>query len=956
MNQNLQLIIYATVDAVNKQYEIDMFDNEAVPVNKSITDVNNFAQRKSPFTKTFRLPGTANNNAIFGYIFDLASNVFGDDLNENFAPDFNPSLKANVILYKNTIMQIAGYMQLTNVYLDDEQRIEYEVDITGRTANLFQDIANLKLNQLDLSAYDHDYTAANIIASWDAPVGEGYVYPLIDYGLSSDEKEYFVEDMFPAVYVKTLVDKIFSQAGYRYESAFFESERFKRLIVPYSGKQNRLTQAQIDDRTFEARESASTGYTTLLNSIDGSTTNRVPFTTLIDDSFPAGYNTSNSSFTIPFGYSGRYTFVSGFEFSVKNMEAVDKTLRHVKFSMRCLRDGREIILTEQSISIRSTPFGLNAEYNTNVVLTTPEMYFAAGDIIYVTAYWPGNNPSGVEIRFIVNTIPMDFYCEAAAMITDGGFMELSSTLADDVNQSDFLVWLIQMFNIYIEVDSLDDRKLIMEPRDDFYTDDVIDLTASVDVSNTTRIEPLGALQYKTYNYSYTEDKDLANTQHQNKFKDTYGNRRFEIINDFVKEEFEMQVGFAPTPLRDARTKNNRIISKIWFLDAAGQRTDSVAKIRILYYAGMVDPPANLDQWHLTSRFTGVSRGSYNYPYAGHLNHTETPNFDLSFGVPLEVQYAAFRYTDANLFNLYHRKGILEISDRNSRIVEYSLKLNEVQLRNMSFRPFYLIDQHYYRLYEINYDANSDVPAVVRFLKLNAGPQQDLHFGVSINGGTGEFGSAYELFPTWHKLSDRNATIFEKGGDTMIQGSGNTASRADDIVITGRENAGMADGIVILGGALNIASMPGAKLLNCTGYIQQYEDEVAINNIQQPLYGRLSIPASSIITSAGTPIQILPRFYGFITEVVRSYCTIYNVFLPYDNADIFLAYGSAPSTPILSWSPTLISALTKTRQKGALVEPATQSEDTVVFSSNINPVGPGDSYAVIEVEYKLIPIP
>lgn len=956
MNQNLKLIIYETVEGVNKQYEIDLFDNEAVPITKSITDVNNFAQRKASYSKTFRLPGTANNNQTFGYIFDLASNVFGDDLNINFAPDFNPSLKANVILYRNGIVLLAGYMQLTNVYLDDEQRIEYEVDITGRTANLFQDIANLKLNQLDLSDYDHDYTAENIIDSWTAPVGEGYVYPLIDYGLSSDEKEYFVEDMFPAVYVKTLVDKIFSQAGYRYESSFFESERFKRLIIPYSGKQNRLTQEQVDERSFEARENATTGYTTLLNSIDGSTANRVPFTTLIQDSVPAGYDTGDSSFTIPFGYSGRYTFISGFEFRIRNNETDDKKSRNVKFRMCCLRNGREIILSEQSVAIRASTFGLNDEYNAQVVMITPEMYFSAGDVIYVTAFWPGNNPSGIDIRFVVELVPMDFYCEPAAMITDGGLMEMSDMIADDVNQSDFLIWLIQMFNIYIEVDSLDDRKLIMEPRDDFYTDDVIDLTDSVDVSQTTRIEPLGALQYKTYNYSYTEDKDLANTQHQNKYNDTYGNRRFEIINDFVKEEFEMKIGFAPTPLRDARTKNNRIISKIWFLDAAGQRTDSVAKIRILYYGGMVNPPANIDQWHLTSRFTGVSSGRYDYPYAGHLDQTQTPMFDLSFGVPLEVQYAAFRYTDANLFNVYHRKGIEEISDRNSRIVEYNLKLNEVQLQNMSFRPNYLIDQHYYRLYEINYDANSDTPAVLRFLKLNAGPQQETTAGISINGGTGNFGAGLELFPVWHKLSDRNATIFEKGGDTMVQGSGNNVSRADDVMATGREQGVFADGIAVIGGALNTASLPGVKLLNCTGYITQYEDEVAINNIQQPLYARMSIPASSIIDSAGTPIEILPRFYGFITEIMTAYCTIYPVTLPYDNANIWLAYGSAPATPILSWSNTLISALAKTRQRGALTDNGDQFENSIVFSSDINPIGPGDSYILIEVEYKLIPIP
>lgn len=43
--------------------------------------------------------------------------------------------------------------------------------------------------------------------------------------------------MTPSIYVKKMVDLIFAQAGYRYTSEFFNSERFGKLVIPYAAGQ-----------------------------------------------------------------------------------------------------------------------------------------------------------------------------------------------------------------------------------------------------------------------------------------------------------------------------------------------------------------------------------------------------------------------------------------------------------------------------------------------------------------------------------------------------------------------------------------------------------------------------------------------------------------------------------------------------------------------------------------------
>ena len=61
----------------------------------------------------------------------------------------------------------------------------------GELGGLFNQIGNKRLTDLDFSAYDQNYTYANIIASWDAINGLGVYFPLIDYGNVSTNKEDF---------------------------------------------------------------------------------------------------------------------------------------------------------------------------------------------------------------------------------------------------------------------------------------------------------------------------------------------------------------------------------------------------------------------------------------------------------------------------------------------------------------------------------------------------------------------------------------------------------------------------------------------------------------------------------------------------------------------------------------------------------------------------------------------
>ena len=51
--------------------KVDVSKNINTLLTFTIDDVKDFASRKTTFSKTIVLPGTANNNKIFGHIFEV---------------------------------------------------------------------------------------------------------------------------------------------------------------------------------------------------------------------------------------------------------------------------------------------------------------------------------------------------------------------------------------------------------------------------------------------------------------------------------------------------------------------------------------------------------------------------------------------------------------------------------------------------------------------------------------------------------------------------------------------------------------------------------------------------------------------------------------------------------------------------------------------------------------------
>jgi hypothetical protein len=757
---------------------IDLKDDLPIDLNYEIAEISQPESRQANYSKTITIPSTKSNDVLFTHIFEI-NRVTLNTSTTNFNPDFNPNLKAEAVIYSEGVKQFDGVAQLLNINRLDDNDITYEIVILGNIITPFVAIGEKYLSEIDLSEYDHDYTRSNIDDSWATQIkqggvnvpfaiGNGYVYPLIDYGITTDEIEYPVSAWRPAVYLKTIVDKIFEDIGFTYTSSFFTSTLFKRLIIPFSGTSLRLTSTQINDRKFRAELSSTQTINVTALGIGTASATTVVFN---NDSTGGNfdnsgqYNNATGVFTVGAALAGTFSFNSilrlGFTLTpatagVNRKQAVELRcwIKIVKNGTTTIASWTEIMkhdsfftTTYSSANPTTTlpdPDFSNAVFNPTsyININTSGLGLVATDTIRIDVvpylYNDGTFYSGGAVSsklftdgagtFETGTIDLKIYSGSTfynnisnAEIVEGQTVLMNNVLPEKVKQKDLLTSLIKAFNLYWDIDPSNSKNVIIEPRNDYYTTDILDWSAKLDKINGLVIRPMGALEARVYNFMYKSDKDYWNERYQNKNGEPYGSRIINVNNDFNKSTKNIELIFSPTPLvgNDAF---DRIISQIIKIDDNGVVSPSEGNIRLLYYSGLKTTNALF-----TITEAGGTINYYDeYPYAGHVDNPYNVTVDLSFGVPIELFYdnrwSSITYSNANLYNTYWKNHIDEITDKDSKIVTGYFNLKPYDMGLVSFRKLYFFEGAYYRLNKIiGYNPNGNDLTKCEFLKLVTTP-------------------------------------------------------------------------------------------------------------------------------------------------------------------------------------------------------------------------------------------
>lgn len=540
-------------------------------------------------------------------------------------------------------------------------------------------------------------------------LGLGYYYPLIDYGkVSTDKQDFYYKTFRPAFYVREYIDKIITASGYTWESDFFNTNFFKRLIVPNN------------DGGFLRKDQS--------NYIEASTTQSYNSEDDFDVSLIVGnvnfyyfYFPTTSTVLNSFTYNsgGRY-YLSNANAGIKINVKANGVYRAYSTSpfIRIIiqRNGVQIPIKDYLLPVTNNA-GLNDLYPYDISFESDNYQIQTNDRILIYAQSNNNNTLvGGRTNYLrVDDLDITVSSDPAGFIEYqlNDLINVNNTLPYNVLQKDFFASILKMFNLMVTEDKYKEKHLIIEPWVDFYNLDrtsYLDWSEKMDRSEPIRIKPMSEVNSRYYEFKYKSDSDYYNEKYKKKFNEGYGDRKYDNQLEFAKETSTNEVIFSATPLVNYPLVNNgdKIISTIFKWD--GTTTDKEEKvasnIRILQVKKITDVlgwDILADDPFIDQTPSPISGGSNltAYGYAGHLDNPDAPNADLNFGATNELYFTlATGALSNNMFNAYYSSYMAEITDKDSRLLSAKFKLTEKDIFNLDFGRFIWVDGILYRLIKI----------------------------------------------------------------------------------------------------------------------------------------------------------------------------------------------------------------------------------------------------------------
>lgn len=121
--------------------KVDIDDKLKINITYQQTDLNNPAAKINSYSKTVNIPGTINNNNLFGHIFRFDTNIISND--SLLGVSFDPNKRIPFVILENGAIYESGYAQLDKITLN-KGVIIYSLTLYGYLGQFFY---NLKYDE-----------------------------------------------------------------------------------------------------------------------------------------------------------------------------------------------------------------------------------------------------------------------------------------------------------------------------------------------------------------------------------------------------------------------------------------------------------------------------------------------------------------------------------------------------------------------------------------------------------------------------------------------------------------------------------------------------------------------------------------------------------------------------------------------------------------------------------------
>ena len=757
----IELIAYAqkpqtSTAAVGDSYVLDVSNPGAISLTYQVGKGEDVMGRYSPFSQTFRLPFSNINSEFFGHYYDI--NIDTQAVNNSEVPKYDIHRKAYCEIRMDGVPIIQGSLQLKKIYLQDE---EYEVVVFGLEANLFQDIADLKLidafrdaSDNIVQSYDVFLSDANIKSSFDltndvteGTIGDGVVmFPIIDYGHT--EPYNFIHyqsnstglnglavanylqpyQLKPSFNVKHLFEKIINEAGYSIDAAsspFLDTTAFTKLFMTLGSDREVLATRSVQGVLAGKNDATTIATWTSAGTNPGDAAAILPLNQDSGVGLGTPANPSN------FFDEGNHYSTTEYTFTAPDDGLYFGEMTASFDSTNCIIDEGATVKVTVAGGSWFTGVGIDNSVEQplvgtsggDTILTSVNVgwggQLVAGNTlsVYVTA-----NVSGVGGTLKLMSEGTFFIVQASNLIN--GYASIPYNMPD-ILQTDFVRDIVERFNLCVVCDPDNPMRLTIEPWQDYLDAGTHkDWTQKLDLSQSREITSTDTLKKEIIHYHDAEDKTNINTKQQDLLGHVIGEYRQEIGGDFVDGTLENKPLFAPFNVQKIPHSNDSsmsdvndfLIAREYSPNTEGPVSDATPKL--FYHNGLKTLGGG------NSFFIGDLNSTY-YPLclpfynAGQPMAIDSPMLLWQFAILPSFYSAVFGTTPSNqgYFARYYQQFLLSIYSDEARLFECSIMLTPSDIFSFRFNDEIQIENVSYRVLKIsNYQPFSGVPSKVQLLK------------------------------------------------------------------------------------------------------------------------------------------------------------------------------------------------------------------------------------------------
>jgi hypothetical protein len=760
---NALTIDYVLINPISEKDTLDLYDNEVIPMTYTISDIRDISTKNSSYSKDFDLPATKKNNKYFNHIYEI-----------NADSTFNPYRKARAILKQQGTTIFEGSLQLMKITKKGDGEIIYTVSLFNESSNLAEILKDRKLHEVPLHDLNHASNFDAMMKSWNSAgsgtigsspyngtnsFGDKILYPMVRYNDNTNAGfqtyDFFsdIDTMRPFIKVKELFTRILTNAGYTYDSNFIDGTTFGKLYMDlnFPANEDFLNGFDMTNNAFYVQASAS--YSLTLSS----TAQTIDFS--LDTLASGGTNNISANNyeyvlgtdTFTSNADGLVVIVSGttsITWGGSTSDYVDIELHHGGYGVSPGASATPVVKRIENTLGLSGNVPVNTFNFDPIVLDNTETFIlkARGSGATIVSC-----PACTSIGHGAGSVG-----STQIQVTVGGSYIVPNNILKetkgDYSQWDYVNSFIKIFNLVIEPDIDNPKKLIIEPYNDYIdSGDIKDWTSKVDFDANVDIQMIGELT-KNILFAYTDD---PNDYHLQEYKRTvgetaifqpntyqtgvplifgtgasYGSHKYETDRDYYDNMTTIiDTGiFAPTvysTLYHAYNMPSITLPAIYGVDENGDSKSINNVPRLLFNNGVQDLIHSVGGWFyyspsgttFSSNTSGLTQANkvlaFNH-YDEHYNSATLGDADdLNFGI---VQPYVFNDSNTfqgqasfpvnNIFIKYWKDYIDLIYSKNSKIVTFEIFLTPADIQSFTFKNSITIKGVNYRVNKIEYVAGA----------------------------------------------------------------------------------------------------------------------------------------------------------------------------------------------------------------------------------------------------------